>query len=99
MLACGQASVVIRWSDQGGLCSMTRAGRANWASVTSSRAQETSMNVSPASSRWISPESGRNQRAERAAEGAAAVKVSLAVEEQSLAAREPPDSERACRHG
>ena len=39
------------------------------------------------------------QRAERAAEGAVAVKVSLAVEEQPVAAREPPDSERACGHG
>ena len=78
---------------------MTRAGRANWASVTSSRVQDTSMNVSPASSRWISPDSGRHQRAERAAEGAAAAKVSLAVEEQPLAPRELPDSERACRHG
>ena len=51
MLACGHASVVIRRSGHGGLCSMTRAGWGNWASVTSSRVQDTSMNVNPASSR------------------------------------------------
>ena len=41
MLACGHTSVVVRWSDRGGLCSTRRAGWGNRESVTSSRAQDT----------------------------------------------------------
>ena len=98
MLACGHASVAIRWSDQGRWSRRTtRAGWANWASVTQLAGAGHVNECQPGQFEVNLAGAVGQQRAERVAEGAAAVDVGLAVEEQPAAARELPDSERASR--